>query len=72
MKAKLILLTLSLFIVVNLFSTNNVRIIDPEYSSWYYYPATIETAELQVKPMGSYVENNLYLTIGLSEPYIDN
>ena len=72
MKAKLILLTLSSFLVLNLFSTNNLRIIDPQYGSWYTYPATIETAELQIKPMGAYVENNLYLTIGLSEPFTDN
>ena len=72
MKAKLILLLLSLFSFINLFSTNNLRIIDPQYGSWYTYPATIETAELQIKPMGAYVENNLYLTIGLSEPFTDN
>ncbi len=72
MKAKLLLLSLSLFSFINLFSTNNLRIIDPEYGSWYNYSASIKTAELQVKPMGAYVENNLYLTIGLTEPFTDN
>ena len=66
MKTKIILIAILLFICGHTYSTNNLQINDPQ-NWWYNYRAKIYKAELQIKPIGTYIENNLYLTIGLAE-----
>ncbi len=66
MKIKIILIAILLLICRYSYSSNNLRIIDPQ-NWWYNYSAKIYKAELQIKPVGSYIENNLYLTIGLTD-----
>ncbi len=71
MKTKIILIALLLFNCGYSYSTNQLQIINPQ-GWWSSYSAKIYEAELQIKPIGSYIENNLYLTIGLASPFVDN
>jgi len=72
MKLKRNLLALFLLLATASFSTNNLRIIDPQWNWWGQYGASIKSAELEIRPVGGFMENNLYLTIGLVDPFTDN
>jgi Ca-activated chloride channel family protein len=72
MKLKRNLLALFLLLTITSFSTNNLRIIDPQQNWWGQYSAAIKSAELEIRPVGGFMENNLSLSIGLVDPYIDN
>ncbi len=71
MKTKIILIAILLFICGNSFAANYLQIANPQ-TWWSSYSAKIYKAELQIKPIGAYIENNLYLTIGLADQYTDN
>jgi Ca-activated chloride channel family protein len=72
MKTKIILLITLILLSILTYSTNNLKITDPQCSWCYYYQASIKSAELEITPKGGFVENNLYLTIGLSDPFKDD
>lgn len=58
---QLVLICLSFFAFVNLYGTNYLRIGDPR-KSWYTEQGTIDEAILHTRPVGLYMENELYLT----------
>jgi hypothetical protein len=70
MKTKIILFIVLTHLFFISYSTNNLRIIDPQQGWWYSY-SSIKTAELEITPKCGFVENNHYLTMGLSDPFID-
>ncbi|HPS13529.1 MAG TPA: VIT domain-containing protein, partial [Prolixibacteraceae bacterium] len=72
MKSKNYLLFLFLLISSYSFANNSLRIIDPQGSWWYNYSPTIKNAELAVKPIGGFIENDLTLEIGLEAPFSQN
>jgi hypothetical protein len=51
------------------YSSNDLRIIDPQNWWWYWDNGLIEEAEITIRPLGSFVEYNLYLTISAENPY---
>jgi len=69
MKTKIILLIALLHFSILSYSANSLKIIDPQCRWCYNFQASIKSAELEITPKGGFIENNLYLTIGLSEPY---
>ncbi|MGE5393229.1 MAG: VIT domain-containing protein [Candidatus Saccharibacteria bacterium] len=69
---KTILLScLLLFIVINGFSSAQIRVGDPR-NSWYTSQGTIEEASLTVRPKGLYMEYGLYLTFSPKGSYWTN
>ncbi|MFY9153477.1 MAG: VIT domain-containing protein [Prolixibacteraceae bacterium] len=58
---QLVLICLSLFAFVNLYSSNYLKIGDPR-KSWYTEQGTIDEAILHTRPVGLYMENELFLT----------
>jgi hypothetical protein len=63
-----LILFLFLLIPVISFSQNNLYIIDPHGWWWEKSPATIDSAEITVKPIGAYIEYSLCLSFSATEP----
>jgi len=71
MKTKIFLLILLCQLFLNAYATNSLRIIDPQCLWCNSYNASIKKAELEITPRGGFIENKLYLTVGLANPFTD-